>query len=189
MLYIPYPFNATFLFCAFFSPALYLLVHPWILFHSDNNDSLSNNNPSLLCTIYISLLCILCMQYSPFLCMLIPSQSLPPLECSGWSSSYLFIFTGSFPTCSTSLDVMLRFLSLSGSWDSSSSLWQSSSPSLFQLQASMPIQLSIPSKNSLPSLEEAWRLFISSNDHTEVSSNSLADVINGFWQFHCVVHQ
>jgi hypothetical protein len=47
----------------------------------------------------------------------------------------------------------------------------------------MLIHLSIPSKNSLPSLDEAWRLFISSGDHTEVSSNSLADVINGFWQF------
>jgi hypothetical protein len=39
----------------------------------------------------------------------------------------------------------------------------------------MLIHLSIPSKNSLPSLDEAWRLFISSGDHTEVSSNSLAD--------------
>jgi hypothetical protein len=60
---------------------------------------------------------------------------------------------------------------------------------LFQLQTSMLIHLSIPSKNSLPSLDEAWRLFISSGDHTEVSSNSLADVITGFWQFYYVVLQ
>jgi hypothetical protein len=53
----------------------------------------------------------------------------------------------------------------------------------------MLIHLSIPSKNSLPSLDEAWRLFISSGDHTEVSSNSLADVINGFWQFYYVMLQ
>jgi len=30
-------------------------------------------------------------------------------------------------------------------------------------------------------LDEAWRFFISSGDHTGVSSNSLADTINGFW--------
>jgi hypothetical protein len=37
-----------------------------------------------------------------------------------------------------------------------------------------------PSKNHLHSLEEAWRLFSSSGDHTKVSSNLLAETINGF---------
>jgi hypothetical protein len=42
----------------------------------------SNSNTSLLCTVYIYLMCILCMQYSPFFCMLIPRQSPPHLKCS-----------------------------------------------------------------------------------------------------------
>jgi hypothetical protein len=44
------------------------------------------------------------------------------VECSACSSWKLFSFSGGFPMRSTSLDVMLRFLSLSGSRDSSSSL-------------------------------------------------------------------
>ena len=43
-------------------------------------------------------------------------------EFSIWSSLRLLSFSGSFPTCSASVGVMLRFLSLSGSRDSSSSL-------------------------------------------------------------------
>jgi hypothetical protein len=42
-----------------------------------------------------------------------------------------------------------------------------------------------PSKNRLHSLEEAWRPFSSSGDHTEVSSNPLAETINGFQQLDC----
>jgi hypothetical protein len=37
-----------------------------------------------------------------------------------------------------------------------------------------------PSKNHFHSLEEAWRPFSSSGDHTEVSLNPLAETINGF---------
>jgi len=47
-------------------------------------------------------------------------------------------------TRSTTLGVLLRILSLSGSWDFSSSLAQSSLCLLFQLQASTLIHLSIP---------------------------------------------
>jgi hypothetical protein len=42
-----------------------------------------------------------------------------------------------------------------------------------------------PSKNRLHSLEEAWRPFNSSGDHTKVSLNLLAETINGFQQLDC----
>jgi hypothetical protein len=44
------------------------------------------------------------------------------VKCSACSSWKLFSFSGGLPTRSASLDVMLRFLNLSGSRDSSSSL-------------------------------------------------------------------
>jgi hypothetical protein len=63
------------------------------------------------------------------------------------SSSFLVVM----PMRSSSLGVMLRFLSLSSSRDSLSSLSQSSSSSLLQLQASTLFHLSIASMNSLHS--------------------------------------
>jgi hypothetical protein len=85
MLCVPSPFFAQFLFCGI------------QLLHSDPSSHLNylykqqshqppttttTTTPSLLCTVYLYLLCTLCMQCSPFLCMLQPRQSSPPLKCS-----------------------------------------------------------------------------------------------------------
>jgi cobalamin synthase len=72
MLCAPCPFTAQFLFCAI------QLLHSPPSSHMNRlhqqqpqTKSNSNNSPSLLCIMYLYLLCILCMQYSPFLYMLI----------------------------------------------------------------------------------------------------------------------
>jgi hypothetical protein len=80
----------------------------------------------------------------------------------------------------TSLGVLLRFLNLSGQlrlFIFSGTVELILYFLVTDFNAHPPIN---PSKNRLPSLDEAWRLFISSGDHTEVSSNSLAETINGF---------
>ena len=82
--------------------------------------------------------------YAPCACNMHNDSASLHSECSVWSSLWLLSFSGSFPTHSTSLDVMLRFLSLSGSRDSSSSLAQLSLYFLLQLQTSMLIHLSVP---------------------------------------------
>jgi hypothetical protein len=73
--------------------------------------------------------------------------SSPLSDHHGNSPSFLAVI----PMHSSSLGVMLRFLSLSRSQDSSSSLSYSSSSSLLQLQASTLFHLSITSINSLHS--------------------------------------
>jgi hypothetical protein len=72
-------------------------------------NSNNNNNPSLLCTVYIWLLCILCMQYSPFLCMLIPCTNILHISSAlrdhhRDSSTSLVVQ----PLCLSSLGVMLE---------------------------------------------------------------------------------
>ena len=127
------------------SPALCLLAHISILLHSDHNNSNNNgnNNTSLLCTVYIYSFCASCVCniFHSSACshradILHLSSALPDHRNS---SASMVVPT----TRPASLGVMLRFLFLSGSWDSSSSLLQSSSPSLFQLQAPTLFQLSI----------------------------------------------
>jgi hypothetical protein len=79
------------------------------------------------------------------------SSSSPLVKCSPdhpcISSACLSIRS----MCPSSLGVMPRFLHLSSSRDSSSTLLQSSSTSLLQLQASMLFHLSITSMTSLHS--------------------------------------
>jgi hypothetical protein len=73
--------------------------------------------------------------------------SIPLPHHHGNSSAFMAVM----PMRSSSLGVMLRFLSLSSNRDSLSSLSQSSSSSLLQLQASTLFHLSIASMNSLHS--------------------------------------
>jgi hypothetical protein len=154
MLSAPCPFNAPFLLCAF------CLLHSASFYA---HKSLSTVTPisSLFCVFILSvhLLCPPCTvplhglqraivmffglfiatsffallhslkhQYTLFvLHVLLVSSPLP--HHHGNSSAFLVVM----PMCSSSLGVMLRFLSLSSSRDSLSSLSQSSSSSLLQL--------------------------------------------------------
>jgi hypothetical protein len=185
ILCVPCPFNAPFLFCAF-----------WLLHSASFNThkSLSTTTPisSLFCifilfvhlihppcivplhalqraivlfielftpTSIFSLLRSIKRQHTLFvLHVLLVSSPLP--HHYGNSSSFLAVI----PMHSSSLGVMLRFLSLSSSRDSLSYLSQSRSSSLLQLQASMLFHLSITSMNSLHStgrfletLQILWR--------------------------------
>jgi hypothetical protein len=172
ILYAPCPFNAPFLFCAF-----------WLL-HSASfyaHKSLSTTTPisSLFCVfiLFVHLLCPPCIaplhglqratvlfirlfttisifsllrslkrQHTLFVLHVL-LMSIPLPHHHGNSSAFLAVI----PMRSSSLGVMLRLLSLSSSRDSFSSLSQSSSSSLLQLQASTLFHLSIASMNSLHS--------------------------------------
>ena len=176
-----------------FSCCTLLLLHTWITFTDNNHSNLQQQQqqpPSLLCTVYLYLLCTLCMQCSQFLCMLTPRRYPPPLECSIWSSSWLFSFSVGSPRMSI---ITVCYPEIR------QPLWQFETLRLlcdnrthflcFNYRPQFPSICQSLLRIVFLHLDKAWRLFISSSDHTVVSSNSLADVINGFWQFHCIVHQ
>ena len=130
MLCVPCPFTAQFLFCSIHllhSPPSSRMNHlqQW-------QSQLHKQQPHLFSVPCIYRLCASCacnIRHSSacILCVVIFHLS-SALSDHHRDSSYSLVV---HPACPASLGVMLRFLSLSGSWDSSSSMWQSSSPSLF----------------------------------------------------------
>jgi hypothetical protein len=145
--------------CAFCSSAFYALCAMFIqctipllcisvTAHSSfyTPESLSTTVPSSLLCSHTYSLCAPCACYLTMLLhALSMSSALPDHHCN--SSTSLAVK----PMHPSSLGVMSRFLHLSSSRDSLSSLLQSSSTSLLQLQASMLFHLSIASMTSLHS--------------------------------------
>jgi hypothetical protein len=137
MLCAPCPFNAPFLFCVF------QLLHT-ASFYTPESLSTTTLISSLFCILIVSVhlvhaLCTMLLHALPM------SSALPDHHCN--SSASLAVK----PMRPSSLGVMPRFLSLSSSRDSSSSLSQSSSFPLLQFQAPTVFHLSIASMNSLHS--------------------------------------
>jgi hypothetical protein len=149
---MPFPFNAPFVFYPF-----QLLHSPYFFTHALLH--LSNNNTHLFFLLPSYSLCTHFTVYAQCFCILFMSSALPVHHRN--SSASLAIK----PTRPTSLGVTLRFLSLSGRCDSSSSLAQSRLTSLLQSQASTLFQLSITSMASphstgrfLQTLPLLWKL-------------------------------
>jgi hypothetical protein len=137
MLCVPCPFNAPFLFSVF------QLLHPPPSTHLNPSQQ---QQLHLFSVMHIYSLCAPCACYLAMLLhALSMSSALPDHHCN--SSSSLAVK----PMRPSSLGVMLRFLHLSSSRDSLSSLLQSSSTSLLQLQDSTLFHLSIASMTSLHS--------------------------------------
>jgi hypothetical protein len=128
----------------------------------------------------LCILCILCMQWFCMVCM---SSALPVHH--GNSSASLFV-QHIYPS---SLGVILKFLRIINSPDSSSSI-----PVELNLSVAVNGSNALPAVNRLHEqsfllLVDAFRLFTSSVNHAEVSSSPLAETISGFWQLHCDVQQ
>jgi hypothetical protein len=134
MLCVPYPFYATFLFCAF------QLLHSASFY---THQSLSAATQSLLSAVFLYPVHLLHPPFTMLLHSLPMLSALPDHHCN--SSSSLAVK----PMHPSSLGVMTRFLSLSSSRDSSSSLSQLSSFPLLQFQSPTVLHLSIASMNSL----------------------------------------
>jgi hypothetical protein len=134
MLCAPCPFYAPFLFCAF------QLLHSASFY---TPESLSTIPISSLFCVFILSVHLLHPLFTMLLHALPMSSALPDHHCN--SSASLVVK----PMRPSSLGVMSRFLSLSSSRDSSSSLSQSSSFPLLQFQAPTVLHLSISSMNNL----------------------------------------
>jgi hypothetical protein len=182
MLYVPYPFNAPFLDCAF------LLLRSASLHTPELSYTTTTPISSLFNILIVSVVFVHAIFTMPLHAHSMPNSSTTRVLCLIiivtlqllWPFSHSFSITG----CYT------RFLSLSGSLRLFIfSVTVELILLCFQLQASMLIQLSIASTNIFIPLEDSQRLFTSSVNHPEVSSSPLAETISGFWQLHCVVLQ
>ena len=108
MLSVPYPFNATFLYYEFLLLRSASLHTPWILLHSDNK-----HISSLFNILIVSIVFVHAIFAMPLHAHSVPNSS------TTWVLCLIIIVTlqllCSFSTRSTSLYVILRFLSLSSS--------------------------------------------------------------------------
>jgi len=134
----PYPFNATFLYCAF----LPLRSASLLTFESFPSTT------TLISSFFNILIVNVLLVYGIF-AMPLHAHTAPNLlhilsDFPDHRNSLASLVVPAMHLAS--LGVLLRFFNLSGSWDSSSSLAQSSLCLLFQLQTSMLIHLSIPLK-------------------------------------------
>ena len=136
----PYPFDATFFYHAS------LLLRSASVLTLESSTMKTTPISSLFLILIVPVLLVHAIFAMPLHAHSTPNSSVT------WVLCLIIIVTlqllWSFSTMRpASLGVLLRFHNLSSSWDSLTSLWKSSSPSLFQLQALMLIQLSITSTN------------------------------------------